>query len=99
MTIEQREYKWSILNDESTTRWYVIDIWEDGYQHPLWIEVEASKEYDRCTGELLDTEPFYAQVVDGSGCSLFNIFIDPIRGNDIVEECKDWIYENEYEYD
>jgi hypothetical protein len=97
---KQREYKWSIIEEleELTTRWYSIDIWEGGNQHPLWIEVETSKEYDRFTGELGDTEPFYAQVVDGSGYPIFNVFIDSIRGNDIVEECKKWIYENEDEY-
>lgn len=97
---EQREYKWSIMEEleELTTRWFTIDIWEGGNQHPLWIEVESSKEYDSTTGQLFDTEPFYAQVVDGSGYPLFHTEINQHLSNDIIEECKEWIYENEDEY-
>jgi hypothetical protein len=97
---EQREYKWSIMEEleELTTRWYSIDIWEGGNQHPLWIEVECQKEYDSSTGFLIDSEPFYAQVVDGSGHPLFHTEVSPHIENDIIEQCKKWIYENEDEY-
>ena len=102
---EERKQVWSVFEEDNESIWYIIDLVDTitndngeivaEYEVPLSIELECIKEYDRWGGTLIDTPPLYAQVSDQAGFKVYTTF-DLTDNMNLVEDCMNWIAENEY---